>query len=240
MRKGVLIGMAALTLCAAPAAAQEDDFAAFEAEFHAELTPQKVSDPLRGYNRLVFGFNDFVYLRIWEPSAKAYRWVFPQFFRMGVNNAFRNASGGIRFANSLLQFKFKRAGIELSRLVLNTTLGVGGLWDNAERLGIPEPPPEDFGQTLGRWGIPAGPHFVLPLLGPSNLRDSIGMVPDIFGSPFIYFLNTYESTGVRAGDYFNRSSLHIGEYSALKRDALDPYTFFRDAYEMNRKKKVKE
>ena len=228
MKTRVLTVMA-LALLLAPsfistATAQNDDsFDAFEDEFDVDdsSVPVKlVADPLHGYNQMMFKFNDFVYLKLWEPSAKGYRWLFPRFFRKGVNNAFRNIGTPMRFANSILQLKPKKAGIELGRLIISSTLGLGGLFDPADKwFKIRPPSPEDFGQTLGRYRIGHGFHLVLPFLGPSSLRDAIGIIPDLFASPFTHVLDTPESVAVRSYDYFNRSSLHIGEYSALKRDA---------------------
>jgi len=105
---------------------------------------------------------------------------------------------------------------------------------------MPAPSPEDFGQTLGSHGVGGGFPVVLPLLGPSNLRDALGSIPDILLNPIAYIDRSSLRTGLVAGAYLNRASLHIGEYESLKRDALDPYTFLRDAYQQNRDKLIKE
>ena len=210
----------------------EDEFAAKD--------KKDVWDPLSGYNRFMTSFNDKVFLWLLDPVARGYRFIIPEFVRKGVGNFFHNLLFPLRFVNNLLQVKFKGAGVELARFTLNTTVGILGLWDPARVWFDLEPYEEDFGQTLGYWGVGAGPHIVLPFLGPSNLRDAISTIPDYYLDPK-RFVDPYEKElAVRVYEEVNDTSLHIGEYQNIKKDALDQYTFFRDSYEQYRIQQIKE
>ncbi len=214
-----------------------DDFAEFEEEFAGATNP--VWDPLIGYNRAAFTFNDRTYLWIWKPLATGWSWIIPEPARVSLNKAFHNYRTPSRFGNALFQGKLVRAGTELGRLFVNTTIGLAGFFDPAEAwFGMAPPPNEDFGQTLGVWGLGDGFAFTIPLLGPSSLRDGLGMVPDIAMSPITYFVSTPISLGITTFEIFNRSSLHLVEYEAIKKDALVPYTFFREGYKQYRDKEI--
>lgn len=143
----------------------------------SSLDALKVHDPLEGFNRRMYRFNgqfdEYVYL----PVVNAYQKVTPRFVRTGVSNVFGNLADVPNLANSLAQGKLQKGGRTTARLLLNTTLGIVGLFDVAKAMGLPKEP-EDFGQTLGHYGAPAGPYLVLPLLGPSTLRDTTGRVVD--------------------------------------------------------------
>jgi len=209
----------------------EDEFAENEIE---------VSDPLSGYNRFMTGFNDKLYFWLLEPVASGYAWAIPEGARRSVDNFFDNLWFPIRFVNNLLQFEILDAGEETLRFVVNSTIGILGLFDPAKSWFGLEAHDEDFGQTLGAWGVGAGPHLVLPILGPSNLRDAVALVPDWQLDPLTYIPNWKVEYGVRAFEAVNNVSLHLGEYESLKKDAIDFYPFLRDAYEQNREKKIKE
>lgn len=154
----------------------------------ATLNALNVYDPLESWNRRVYHFNyrfdEWVYL----PVVDGYRYVTPSFLRTGVSNFFSNLGDISNLLNSLFQFKGQRSLRTTGRLLLNTTIGVAGLWDPATRMGLTRQT-EDFGQTLGFYGVPAGPYLVLPLLGPSNLRDTGGLVFDFTAESQINFLN---------------------------------------------------
>ena len=218
------------------------EFEEFEEEFGKEFEePEEIFDPLFGYNWLMYHFNDRFYLWLWQPVAKGYAFIVPEVARVAVNRAYKNARTPVRFANALFQLKFKKAGTEFGRLLVNSTIGIGGLFDPADAFfDWRAPSPEDFGQTLGHYGVGGGFPLVLPLLGPKNLRDALGLIPDTFMYPEVYFISALASVAISSGEHFDRSSLHIGEYESLKEHALDPYTFFRDAYEQNREKKIQE
>ncbi len=210
----------------------------FEDEF-ADKEASRPSDPLRLYNRFMFRINDRLYFWLMKPVAVGYSKVVPEGGRIAVNRFFRNITFPIRFVNNVLQLKFKNAGVECARFGVNTTVGILGFGDPARRLGL-TPRSEDFGQTLGRYGAGSGFHLVLPVLGPSNLRDAVGRVPDYFLNPISYVDPTEAALTISAYEKENYMSLHIGEYESLKKDALDPYTFIRDAYEQNRNKMIEE
>ncbi|MFP4573639.1 MAG: VacJ family lipoprotein [Desulfobacterales bacterium] len=215
-----------------------DEFKEFDSG--ADKPGAKVYDPLAGYNRFMTKVNDRVYFWILKPAASGYAAVTPGFVRKSVNRFFKNLSYPVRFVNNVLQLKLKKAGVETARFAINSTVGIAGLGDPANRWFDLEAYPEDFGQTLGVYGVGEGFHLVLPLLGPSNLRDAFAIIPDRFLKP-LYYVEPAE-TGIALGIYdrVNYTSLHLGEYESLKKDAVDWYIFLRNAYESNRKKKIEE
>lgn len=219
----------------------EDDF---EDEFGAG-SPTAIYDPLRGYNRMMTTANDKFYFWILRPTAKGYEKVVPRGIRRSANRFFLNLAFPIRFVNNILQFKLREAGVELTRFTVNTTIGVAGLWDPANKWFGLQSHPEDFGQTLGHYGLGSGFYFVLPFLGASNLRDLVGASADAFTDPVCYLGNCYAgywpaASGLKAYDLFNETSLRIGEYESLKKDAFDFYIFLRDTSEDSRNKEISE
>ena len=186
-----------------------DEFDEFE-EFDVEEVDE-VFDPLSGFNRLMFQFNDKVYVWIWDPVSRGWRFVVPQGVRVAIDRAYKNATTPIRFANGLLQLKFKKAGSELGRFVVNTTVGLLGLFDPADAwLGWGAPSSEDFGQTLGYYGVGEGFPLVIPFLGPSNVRDGIGFLADGAIGTAVYDLTVLEGVAIYAANQVNRTSLNIG------------------------------
>jgi phospholipid-binding lipoprotein MlaA len=217
----------------------EDDAFDLEDEFVSEEKPPPL-DPLSGYNRVMTQVNDRIYFWILKPVSQGYRAVIPEGGRLAVSRFFSNLLMPVRFVNNLLQLKPKRAGTELARFTINTTLGVVGFGDPAAEKFDLQAYPEDFGQTLGHYGVGSGFHIVLPLLGPSNLRDTLGLVPDYYLDP-VNHLDDFETRlAVQAYKHVNETSLHLGEYESLKNDALDLYTFLRDGYEQRRVKQIEE
>jgi len=220
---------------------EDDEFAD---EFEDET--KEVFDPLEEYNRMMTNINDKIYLYTFNPLSEGYAFVVPKPVRVGVSNAFDNLKFPIRFVNNILQFKFDHSIKELGRFMVNSTVGVLGLFDVATKAGIKRYD-EDFGQTLGYWGVGSGFHIVLPFLGPSNLRDTLGFAVDTAIAPttnsglkYQIPKNNLESLGYASLYYTNKNSLHLGEYENLKKDALDVYTFFRDSYEQKRAKEISE
>ena len=235
----------AMPVFAAEAVATDDDFSDFDDEFGEEAMQaagtSKVFDPLRGYNRAMFHFNDKFYFWFAKPLARGYGFIVPKPARKSVNMAFHNLRFPLRFVGSLFQLKFKRVGIETGRFLVNSTIGIGGLFDPAKRwFKWDRPGDEDLGQALAHYGIGDGFPIVLPFLGPTNLRDGLSFIPAIFLNPVIYVADTPTSLAVTTGEQFNFISLHLGEYESMKKDALDPYTFMRDAYKQNRDKHIRE
>jgi len=221
-----------------PAPESFDGFGEFD-EF-AEKKDAEIFDPLSGYNRAMTTFNDKAYLWVLEPTASGYAMVIPVVARRSVNRFFRNLGYPVRVVNNVLQLKGRPAAEETFRFLINTTAGIAGLFDPAQKWFGLEAHPEDFGQTLGRYGVGGGFPIVLPFLGPSNLRDAIGLIPDGYLYPIDYLDNTYVAVGITVYERINFISLRLGEYEELKKDALDLYIFLRDAYEQNRKKEIRE
>jgi len=222
----------------------KEDTEEFEAEFEAEET-SSISDPLSGYNRSMTSFNDKVITYALNPVSEAYAYIVPQPFRLGVSNFIHNINFPIRLVNNLLQLKFQNSSDEIERFIINTTVGLGGLMDPAKNhMKIPIlPHNEDFGQTLGHYGIGSGFHVVLPFLGPSNVRDIVGITIDGYVSPLVNVrgLENYkipdnlgQSIGIVTVHFINKNSLHLGEYESIKKDAIDLYPFLRDIYEQKR------
>ncbi len=155
------------------------------------LTALNVYDPLENWNRRVYHFNYRFDQWVFLPVVNGYRYITPSFLRTGVSNFFYNLGDIPNLLNSLFQLKGQRSMEITARLLLNTTVGVFGLWDPATKMGIPRQS-EDFGQTLGFYGVPSGPYLMLPILGPSNLRDTGGLVFDFTAESQINFLNVAE------------------------------------------------
>ncbi len=217
----------------------EGDPFALEDEFTSPAA-EPVFDPLSGYNRLMTQVNDRIYFWVLKPVAQGYAVVLPEGARLAVGRFFRNLLMPVRFVNNVLQLKPEQAATEVVRFIINTTAGVLGFGDPAaDSLGL-QAYPEDFGQTLGHYGVGSGFHIVLPLLGPSNLRDTLGLIPDYFLDPVSYIEETRVQLVVRTYDRVNYTSLHIGEYESLKKDAVDLYTFLRDGYEQRRVRQIEE
>lgn len=216
----------------------EDDFEFDDLEEGGPI-PLVVADPLEPINRGIFVFNDKFYFWILKPITLGYRWVLPSVARTGVSNFFVNLFTPIRFTNSLLQGKFEAAGTEYARFVTNTSLGVLGFGNPAKHLYNLEKQVEDFGQTLGAYGVGNGFFIMLPFLGPSTLRDGLAIIPDWYLSPITYIV---DSTAITLGLYFfrtvNETSFRIGDYEAIKEAALDPYEAIRDGYIQFRRAKI--
>lgn len=205
----------------------------------AETPPATIADPLEPVNRAMFVFNDKAYFWVMKPVARGYRAVVPQGVRLSVRNFFSNLGTPARFANNLLQGKLKGAGAELLRFVINSTIGIAGLFDPARTGFRIEPRDEDLGQTLGHYRVGQGLYVVLPILGPSTARDTVGRVGDYFADPLSYVADPWAETGVRAYKAENELSLSIGDYEDLGKSSLDPYAAVRDAYIQNRAEKVR-
>ena len=223
---------------AAASASTETDSG--EDPFREKAPPPSLADPLEPVNRALFVFNDKAYFWVMKPVAQGYRAIVPEVMRISVRNFFANLAMPIRFVNNLLQGKIRNSGVELLRFTLNTALGFGGLFDPAKDDYSLEPRREDLGQTFGKYGLGHGLYIVLPLLGPSSLRDATGLLGDIFLGPFNYLGDREIVIGATVLEAENEVSLTIGEYEDLKKSAIDPYVAVRDAYIQFRAKKVKE
>jgi len=200
-----------------------------------------VYDPLETVNRGIFWFNDKMYFYVMKPLARGFRYV-PEPWRVSLKNFFNNLRAPVSIINSTLQGKFADAGNDLTRFATNTTLGIGGLFDpSKEHFGI-RPKNEDTGLTLGHYGVGPGPYLVLPFLGPSNLRDGISLFADT-RMDLAYYIwgkdkDNYDYLGVLAIKLINNLSLDKDTYEGIKKDALDPYLFVRDAYAQYRQNQI--
>lgn len=199
------------------------------------------------YNSFMTNVNDTVYTYIFNPLAKGYEDIVAQDIRIGISNAYANIKFPIRFINNILQFKFQNSFVELERFVINSSLGFLGFGDVAKTQFGLDAKKEDFGQTLGYYGFNNTPHIVLPLLGPSNLRDIFGMGGDYFANPLSYvenrgnlLANDEESTYVKAFDTLNENSFNYKRYESIKKDSLNLYILLRDAYEQKRDREISE
>ncbi len=208
--------------------------------FGEESPPPRLADPLEPLNRALFVFNDKAYYWVMKPVAQGYAAIVPETARVSVRNFFRNITMPVRFVNNLLQGKIRNSGIELLRFLINTTTGIGGLFDPAKNDWHIEPREEDLGQTLGKYGLGHGFYLVLPLLGPSSLRDTAGLAGDWFLDPINYIDDDRVVIGAHVLNAENEVSLRIGEYEDLTKSAIDPYVAVRDAYSQHRAKKVQE
>ncbi len=147
--------------------------------------PSEVYDPWSGMNKRIYNFNYRFDRYVFLPAVRGYQWIMPDFAEKGVSNFFNNIRDVLTLANSILQLKGEKAAQSTGRVMVNTTIGIFGLFDVATSMDIPRPV-EDFGQTLGHWGVGPGPYLVIPFLGPSNVRDGIGLIPDAMLQNAIY------------------------------------------------------
>ncbi len=205
----------------------------------SEESEDTIPDPLEPVNRVFFDVNDKLYFWVFKPVATGYKAIIPEEGRVGVRNFFSNVTTPVRLVNCLLQAKFKGAGNEVVRFLLNSTFGIAGFLDLAKRDFHIEKEERDFGQTLGVWGL--GPAFYIdwPILGPSSVRDTVGKVGDLFFDPRSYVLTGPIFYVVRPVELINDTSLRIGEYEDLKKAALDPYIALREAYHQYRQNKIR-
>jgi phospholipid-binding lipoprotein MlaA len=185
-------------------------------------------DPWERVNRTTYAFNDHLDRAIARPVAKAYQAVTPSFVRTGVSNFWDNYSTTTTIVNDALQGRVGMFFSDLGRLVMNTTLGIGGLFDPASAAGLPRNT-ADFGQTLGKWGLGTGPYLVLPLLGPSDVRDTFGRAGDHFTTVSPYVLNSVQSLGVSVVQLVD-TRYRLLSTDALVNQAYDRYGFVRNAY----------
>ena len=219
--------------------ANDEDFELLE-ENAVEQQP-KIQDPLEPLNRLMFSINDAFYFWILKPTAETVEKILPLSIRLGISNFFQNITTPIRFVNCHLQGKTAAADIELNRFIINSTVGVLGFGDPAkDQHNIQPPPPEDLGQSLATFGFENGSYLVLPLLGPSTLRDALGKIGDLFLNPTNYLDPTEAAITVSATKYANESSFHTGEYETFKDAAIDPYVAMRQTYIQYRDKEIRE
>ncbi len=203
-----------------------------------DLGQSEVNDPLEPVNRAVFKFNEGVDYVVFAPLARGYKAIVPKKGQTGIRNFLRNLASPIDFTNQLLQGDFEGAADVTGRFLLNTTFGLGGFIDIAESEAGVEYEGEDFGQTLAVWGVGDGPYVVLPFLGPSNARDTVGLAADTAGDPLNWYVNrtnrdwqAYTRAGLTAIDTKARL---LDPMSELKESSLDYYATVRSIYKQFR------
>lgn len=204
---------------------------AARAEFEA------TNDPLEPLNRKIFSFNLFVDRILIKPAAQGYRAIVPQFGRNAIRNFLDNLGEPVIFVNNVLQGQFGRANLTAGRFLMNSIYGVGGLFDPASTNGAPRQI-GDFGQTLYSWGIPDGPYLVLPIFGPSDVRDAIGLGVDDEMDPFDWYASTNGYSGVTYGRWavwgIDERSRNIESFDELQRNAIDFYAELRSLWRQHR------
>jgi phospholipid-binding lipoprotein MlaA len=197
------------------------------------------NDPLERYNRAMFTFNDKVDKAIVKPIAQGYQAITPDFVDRGISNFFSNLNDLVVIANDLLQLKLEQAVADTNRVAINSTLGLLGFIDIATLAGLPKNN-EDFGQTLGYWGVGEGVYIVLPLLGPTTTRDVWSYPVDYFFNPVSYVDPTSAQAGLRGVDIIDTRADLLQAERALGEAALDPYTFQRETYLQRRRNLVSD
>ncbi len=228
VRLGALAGLVlAVSACATP---PTDPVA--RAEF------DKTNDPLEPMNRKILDFNLFLDRILIKPAAQGYRWVVPEYGRNRLRNFLDNLNEPVIFINDTLQGQFSRANTTAGRFLFNSTFGIGGLWDRASQIGM-EKQTGDFGQTLYSWGVPDGPYLVLPILGPSNPRDAIGIAVDSYLDPFWYGLTVHYGA-TSSGLYrwvamgIDERSRNIESFDEIQKNAIDLYAQLRSLWRQHR------
>ena len=212
----------------------------------SKKNPREVKDCFEGVNRVTFSFNQGLDKAIFKPVARGYRRL-PSPIRSGTSNALENISSLITIPNNILQGEFKKAGINTGRFVVNTTVGILGVFDVATKMDFPEYEKEDYGQTFGAWGIGAGCYVVLPVLGPSTVRDAIGSFVNAFGDPYYnmsvhgnnQYLDkkVYIATKTISGIDFRAKNLETIEN--LEKNSMDFYASVRSLYLQDRQQKIR-
>jgi phospholipid-binding lipoprotein MlaA len=196
-------------------------------------------DPWEPVNRPIFAFNDFLSRHVLEPVGRGWKFVVPQFVRDSVSRLYVNVRTPAVMVNDLLQGKPLAAGVDLARFVLNSSVGLAGLMDPAAAIGL-EPNDEDFGQTFGVWGVPAGPYLVLPLLGPSSPRDAVGRAADGAAAGWGWFVPFWASASIASVDTVNSVSFFADDIARERKEAFDWYAAVRNAHVSHRENQVRD
>ncbi|GAB2198179.1 MlaA family lipoprotein [Sessilibacter sp. MAH4] len=195
--------------------------------FNASFAVDEPYDPFEGFNRVMFGFNHHLDRFILKPVAKGYRAVTPNRVENGVTNVFSNLTEVRNLVNNIFQWKWKKAGNSTGRFLVNSTVGIVGIFDVAKNIGLPKLEGEDFGQTMAAWGVGQGPYLVLPLLGPSTVRDSVGTIADFYVDPVVYI---EDDDAALAAGILRTVNTRAQLLSAEELVSGDRYAFFRNAY----------
>lgn len=210
-------------------------------DFDDEKEDEEQFDPIEPFNRLMWKLNEKLYDYALEPVARGYATIFPKQIRTMVGNVFSNAASPVYLVSSILQLKMEKVDRTIGRFLINSTLGVGGLFDPASRIFNIKKVNEDIDQALGYYDVPSGPFVILPIFGPLTLRGVAAKVPETFLSPlFIFGVPVLPSTGARSLEVVNEFSFNLGAKEDLDLFAIDPYTSVKDYYFQRRKILIKE
>ena len=208
--------------------------------------PESVKDCFETVNRGVFAFNQFLDGVIFEPVSRGYRYI-PSPIRTGTGNAMGNLSNLVTVPNNLLQGDVKQAGVNTARFIINTTVGILGIFDPAAALGFKKEEKEDYGQTLGSWGVGPGCYVVLPILGPSTVRDTVGTVATFVGGDPWYNVTARNDTqyfkesdyyGTRITSGIDYRAKNIDSFDSLEKNSIDFYASIRSLYLQDRQQKI--
>ena len=241
MRKITLIFLLSILFSVAANAGADGDNALL-----SKNQPESVNDCFEKVNRGIFAFNQALDKTIFEPVAKGYRYI-PSPIRGGTSNALTNLSNLITVPNNLLQGDIKTAGVNTARFVINTTVGILGIFDPAAALGFEKEEKEDYGQTLGRWGVGPGCYVVLPIFGPSTARDAVGTVANfVGGDPWFNVTVANDTTYFNEADYYGTRitsgidfrAKNIDSFDSLEKNSIDFYASIRSLYLQDRQQKI--
>ena len=211
----------------------------FADPFDTESKP--VQDPWEPFNSNTFALNHTLDRYMLKPAARVYSGIVPTDVRSSLGNAFNNLGFASRFLNNVFQGKFDRAGIEMQRFLLNSTLGVAGLFDVATSMfEIEAPPAEDTGQTLASYGLESGPYLVLPLLPPMTVRDAVGYTGDIFLNPVNYFVPIIPNLSLNTTERLNDRAANLETFEKIEESTFDLYGAVRSAYFDHRTKQIQQ
>ena len=201
--------------------------------------PANPDDPFESFNRSMYAFNETLDEYAMKPIAEGYQAITPDAVDTGITNFFSNLNDVLVLINDLLQLKIDQALATSARIVFNSTFGLFGIMDVATDFGLAKHD-EDFGQTLGYWGVESGPYLVLPFFGPSSVRDGIGFVVDSFAEHDLVYddMSTKDATGLIAVKYIDIRADLLKAKDIVDETALDPYAFIRDAWVQRRQNKV--
>ena len=232
---------AASSLCAQEGGVNIEDL--FEDDFEDEKAAD-INDPLESLNRAIFNFNDGVYKHVARPFASGYSAIVPDPVEKGVGNVFKNLKFPSRFVGNLLQGKLRKAGQETGKFLVNTTVGLGGIFEASKDSKDLNPPEEDVGQALAVWGLGHGFYFVMPFLGPTSARDFVGDFADGAANPIPRPWSQVDDSGERIAlrviEAVNELPANMDLYDSMSRSSIDKYAAVRDAYAQRRAKKVSE
>jgi phospholipid-binding lipoprotein MlaA len=206
-----------------------------------ELEAPEAFDPWEPFNERMFEFNRRLDRYVLKPVAKAYNFITPDELQIMISNGFDNISFPPRFVNSVLQGKFKGAGREIARFLINSTAGVGGLFDPAKDVFGLVKSREDFGQTLGFYGVGPGPFLIVPLMEPMTVRDGVGKAVDAAMDPLAYYLPfIWDRLGMKIGDTVNERALNLELFQGFEESVIDLYSAVRHGYLQRREKLIRE